>query len=167
MITVPLPCLRVYPSVLWFNDSPFEWEVLVSTAANSPSFALHSRFLLETRLIILCLIRRLIELSEGRFSLLHTFSRNRRSRSSQEKIPGCSRLYCSIFCSIRRVITLGLPTLAPPALIDPVFWYFDSSLLIQPWVIFSLRLMSQGRTPRRANSTISSRTSLGRGFPLM
>lgn len=169
---IPLPWF----SVLWipvgsstgrFKMTSIEWDEMFLLICEFSSSFLYPCLLQAARAIILCLISRLIELSEGRFSRLQTFSLRRRSRSSHEKIPGCSLLYCSIFCSILGVITLGLPTLAPPGLIDPVFWYFDRSLLMQPWVIFKRRLMSQGRTPTRANSIISSRISFGKGFPLM
>lgn len=173
MFDIPLPWSV---SVLWipvgsspgrFKMTSIEWDEMFLLICEFSSSFLYPCLLQAARAIILCLISRLIELNEGRLSRLQTFSLRRRSRSSHEKIPGCSLLYCSIFFSILGVITLGLPTLAPPGLIDPVFWYFDSSLLMQPWVIFKRRLMSQGRTPTRANSIISSRISFGKGFPLM
>ena len=131
-------------------------------------------FLLRSRVILGAVSRLslffnnlLMELREGRLSLLHRPSWTRRSRISQENRPGCSFLYSIILCAIRGVITRGRPALSPPASIEPVLRYLDNSLLMQPWVIRKRRLMSQGRNPWLANARIWCRISFGSGLPLI
>ncbi len=89
------------------------------------------------------------------------------SRISQEKMPGLSFLYSSIFASTSGVATLGFEPPMTPGLMEPVSWYLLRILETQPWLTRSCLEMTQGRTPAAAISMILRRTWLGRGRPLM
>ena len=146
----------------WESECP--WQIF-SSVLIIWSFSLTIFFLLAS-LTILLLISRLMELKDGTLSVVHTLSLIRRSFSSQEKIPGCSSLYWSIFISISGVITFGLPTFLFPGSMEPVSWNLERSLLMQPWVIRSCLLISHGLTPIWASFKTRIRVSLGSGFPL-
>lgn len=61
-------------------------------------------------------------LTEGAEERSHMPSFTRRSRISQEKMPGFSRLYSSILCSTSGDATRGLEPPMTPGRIDPVSW---------------------------------------------
>lgn len=56
------------------------------------------------------------------------------------------------------VVTRGLEPPMAPGATDPVSWYLASIFETQPWDTLNVRLMSQGRVPRAANSTILNLT---------
>ena len=116
--------------------------------------------------IILFLTRRLIELSEGTSLTVQMLSRSRCSLSSQQNAPGSSLRYWSIFLSISAVMTLGRPAFCEGSTL-PLSWYLDRSLLTQPWVTFSCRLISHWRSPRQERLIMRDRNSRGSGLPLM
>lgn len=122
-------------------------------------------FFSTASLIILFLIRRLMELRDGTSSTVQTLSRSRCSLSSQQKAPGSAFLYWSIFFSISAVMTLGRPAFCAGSKF-PVSWYLDSSLLMQPCVTLSCRLISHWRSPRHERLIMRDRSSRESGFPL-
>lgn len=109
----------------------------------------------------------LMELTLGTDDLSHIPSFNNRSLISQLNIPGFSRLYCSIFFSTSGVATRGLLPPMTPGRMLPVSWYLCRILLTQPCDTRNCLLMTQGRTPWAANSTIFRRMWFGRGLPLI
>lgn len=118
------------------------------------------------RFPILFLNIRLIELTEGTLYLSHTPSASRRSRISHAKIPGSLCLYSRMFFTTFGVVTRGLLPPMAPGKMDPVSLYLARILLTHPWETRSCLLMSQGRMPSWANSTIRNLIALGKGRPL-
>ena len=108
-----------------------------------------------------------IEDTEGAVERSHKPSLISRSRISQLKMPGFSRLYSSILFSTSGVATLGFDPPMTPGLIEPVSWYLLRIFETHPWLTRSCREMTQGLTPEAAISMILSRMWFGNGRPLM
>lgn len=70
---------------------------------------------------------------------------------------------CAIFCHFKLTLVL-LPPI-DPGLIDPVSQNLVRIFETQPCETSNCLLMSQGRTPNMASSTILFRTTSGRGRP--
>ena len=98
-------------------------------------------------------------------SWLQTFSERSRSLISQANIDGHSRLNWAIFPTTSLVATRGLLPPIARGRMDPVSQQRPRILDTQPLETCRMRLMSHGRAPLWASSTIRCRVESGSGRP--
>jgi len=114
------------------------------------------------------LFRRILDMEEtdGTLYLSQTPSARRRSLISQANIPGSFTFSSFMNPTTFGVVTLGLLPPMAPGRMDPVSLYRARIFETQPCDTLSCRLISQGRIPSWASSTILTRIWFGRGLPL-
>lgn len=122
----------------------------------------------DTLVLVPILLRkiRLMLLTDGTLYLSQTLSCNNRSRISHANIPGSFCLRSLMYWTTFGVVTRGLLPPIAPGRMEPVSWKRAKIFDTQPCETLNWRLMSHGRTPNWANSTIRRRMALGNGRPL-